>query len=67
MSIPFIEMPQRDEASPSITSSPPRPVAPAACEALPFTRTVPDIMFSATPTPAWPCTVICASLFMPPQ
>ena len=49
MSMPFIEMPQRAEALPSMTSRPPRPVAPAACEASPFTRTLPDIMFSATP------------------
>ena len=34
------------------TRSPPRPVAPADWLALPSTTTVPDIMFSATPTPA---------------
>ena len=67
MSAPFIEMPQREEASPSITSSPPRAEAPAHCEQLPRTRTLPDIMFSATAGPAWPLTVISASLFMPPQ
>ena len=31
MSTPFIEMPQRAAALPRITSSPPRPVAPADC------------------------------------
>ena len=41
-------------ALPSTTSSPPQPVAPAPCEASPFTWTRPDIMFSATPTPACP-------------
>ena len=54
MSIPFIEMPQRDEALPSITRSPPLPVAPAYWLASPFTVTRPDIMFSATPGPAEP-------------
>jgi hypothetical protein len=29
MSTPFIEMPQREDASPRMTSSLPRPVAPA--------------------------------------
>ena len=48
MSMPFIEMPQRNEASPSITSKPPCPDAPAATDAKPFTCTRPDIMFSAT-------------------
>ena len=33
MSMPFIEMPQRAPASPSMTSRPPWPVAPADCEA----------------------------------
>ena len=51
MSTPFIEMPQRAAALPRITSRPPRPVAPADCDALPSTITVPDMMFSATPTP----------------
>ena len=51
MSTPFIEMPQRAEASPRITSRPPRPVAPADWLALPSTTTVPDMMFSATPDP----------------
>ncbi len=36
MSMPFIEMPQRALASPAMTSSPPRPEAPADCEALPL-------------------------------
>ena len=65
MSIPFIEMPQRGPASPSITSSPPCPDAPAHCEALPRTRTVPDIMFSATPVPQWPLMTTEASWFIP--
>ena len=34
MAMPFIEMPQREEASPSTTSSPPRPEAPAALRAV---------------------------------
>ena len=67
MSMPFIEMPQRADALPSITRSPPQPVAPAACEASPFTCTWPDIMFSATPRPALPCTITVACLFMPAQ
>ena len=67
ISMPFIEMPQRDEASPSITSNPPLPVAPADSDELPLTQTTPDIMFSAVPTPAWPWMMISASLFMPPQ
>jgi hypothetical protein len=37
MSMPFIEMPQRDEALPSITSRPPWPVAPAYWLASPLT------------------------------
>jgi hypothetical protein len=48
MSMPFMEIPQRAPASPSITNKPPRAVAPAAWEALPLTRTEPDIMFGAT-------------------
>ena len=67
MSMPFIEMPQRAEALPSITRKPPRPVAPAAWLASPFTWTSPDIMFSPTPTPALPAIMILACLFMPPQ
>ncbi len=39
----------------------------AESEALPVTRTKPDIIFSATPTPAWPLMVIAACWFMPPQ
>ena len=54
MSTPFIEIPQRAEALPSITSSPPRPVAPADWLASPSTIDVPDMMFSATPTPQLP-------------
>ena len=49
MSTPFIEIPQRIGAVPSMTSSPPWAVAPADWEASPRTRTGPDIMFSATP------------------
>ena len=67
ISTPFMEMPQRAPASPSITSRPPWAVAPAAWEALPLTRTEPDIMFSATPTPTLPCTVMQAFWFMPAQ
>ena len=67
MSIPFMEMPQRALAFPSITRSPPRPEAPADCEASPFTRTDPDIMFSATPGPALPWMTMFAARFMPPQ
>ncbi len=37
ISTPFIEIPQRDEASPSITSNPPWAVAPADSDALPLT------------------------------
>ena len=50
-----------------MTSRPPWAVAPADWLALPFTRIVPDIMFSPTPTPAWPWIVSSASWFMPPQ
>ena len=67
MSTPFIEIPQRAAALPRITSSPPRPVAPADWDVLPSTITVPDMMFSATPTPALPCTRTVACLFMPAQ
>jgi hypothetical protein len=67
MSTPFIEIPHRAAALPSITSRPPCAVAPADWEASPRTRTVPDIMFSATPTPALPCTVTVACWFMPAQ
>ena len=67
ISIPFIEIPQRAEALPLITSRPPRPVAPADWLALPATTTRPDIMFSATPTPQLPATLTVASLFIPAQ
>ncbi len=67
MSMPFIEMPQRAEASPCTTSNPPWPLAPADWLALPSTITVPDIRFSASPVPAFPCTRTVASLFMPAQ
>ncbi len=46
---------------------PPRPDAPADSEALPLTRTTPDMMFSAIPQPQWPCTTTLACLFMPAQ
>ena len=65
MSTPFIEIPQRAAASPSTTSSPPWAVAPADCDALPFTHTEPLIMFSATPTPTLPSTTTSADWFMP--
>ncbi len=54
ISTPFIEIPQRAEALPRITSSPPRPVAPADWLASPSIQTAPDMMFSATPTPQLP-------------
>ena len=65
MSAPFNEIPHRAEASPWITSSPPRAVAPADWLALPSTITVPDIMFSATPTPQLPWIRTAACWFMP--
>jgi hypothetical protein len=65
MSTPFIEIPQRAAALPSMTSSPPWAVAPADCEALPLTHTVPLIMFSATPVPALPSMTTSACWFMP--
>ena len=65
--MPFIEMPQRAEALPSMTSVPPCPVAPALWLASPRTWTKPDIMSSATPTPALPWTITVARLFMPAQ
>ena len=52
ISVPFIEIPHLALASPSITSLPLWPEAPALCDVLPLTRTVPDMMFSATPVPA---------------
>ena len=64
---PFMEMPQREEAFPSMTTRPPWPEAPAHSEAFPFTRTVPDMMFSATLQPTLPWTVMRARLFMPPM
>ena len=67
MVTPFMEMPQRAEALPSITTMPPWPVAPADWLALPVMRTPPDMMFSARPVPALPCTVTVACLFMPAQ
>ena len=67
MSTPFIEIPQRAEASPRTITVPPRPVAAHDWPAYPSTTTVPDMMFSATPTPALPCTRTVACLFMPAQ
>ena len=67
MSMPFIEIPQRDEALPWTTRSPPRPVAPADWLTFPSTTTRPDIMFSAMPVLALPCTRTVASLFIPAQ
>ena len=67
MSMPFMEMPQRDDALPSMRKSPPRPVAPADWLASPATWTKPLIMFSATPTPALPLMTTVANLFMPAQ
>src|SRR6185437_1903347 len=62
MSAPFSEIPQRADASPSTITSPPRPVAATAWLALPVTRTTPDMMFSARPTPALPWTVTVAGV-----
>ena len=67
MSMPFIEMPQRAEASPWTTRRPPRPVAPADWLALPSTTTLPDMRFSARPVLAFPRTRTVASLFIPAQ
>ena len=67
MSMPFIEIPHRDEAFPCTTRSPPRPVAPADWLTLPSTSTRPDIMFSAIPVLALPWTRTVASLFIPAQ
>ncbi len=67
MSTPFIEIPQRALASPCTTTSPPRPVAAAYWLVFPSTITRPDMMFSASPGPAVPCTRTVASLFMPAQ
>jgi hypothetical protein len=60
-------MPQRAEASPWTTSSPPWPVAPADWLAFPSITTVPDIMFSARPVLAFPRTRTVARLFIPAQ
>jgi hypothetical protein len=67
MSTPFIEIPQRADALPLTTRRPPRPVAPADWLVSPSTITAPDMMFSATPTPAFPWTRTVASLFIPAQ
>ena len=67
MSQPFIDIPHREELSPSITTRPPCPEAAVHSEALPFTRMLPDMMFSATLHPTLPDTVIWACLFMPPM
>ena len=67
MSTPFIEMPAARRRVALDDDRPPRPVAPADWLALPSTTTVPDMMFSARPTPALPCTRTVACLFMPAQ
>ncbi len=67
ISAPFIEIPQRADALPLMTTVPPRPVAAAAWLASPATITVPDMMFSATPTPQLPPMRTVASLFIPAQ
>ncbi len=67
ISTPFIEIPQRAEQLPLITTRPPRPEAAADWLASPSTITVPDMMFSATPGPALPSTRTVASLFIPAQ
>ena len=63
MSTPFIEMPQRAEASPRIDDAARRGRwrRPTGWRS-PSTTTVPDMMFSATPTPALPCTRTVALL-----
>ena len=67
MSPPFSEMPQRSDASPvdHQQSAVRRGAGRRRGEAL-DARRVPDIMFSAPPGPALPCTVMFACLFMPP-
>ena len=67
ISTPFIEIPQRADALPLITTSPPRPDAAAYWLASPSMITAPDMMFSATPGPALPRTRTVASLFIPAQ
>ena len=62
-----MEIPQRAAASPWMTTSPPRPVAPADWLALPSTQTFPETMFSASPVPALPRTRTVACLFIPAQ
>ena len=66
MSQPFMEIPQREELSPSITTRPPWPEAAVHSEALPLMRTLPDMMFSATLHPTLPYTWMRACLFIPP-
>ena len=68
MSTPFIEIPQRADALPRITTSPPRPVAPADCAgvAVDDDGAGHDVL-GARPTPALPCTRTVACLFMPAQ
>ena len=66
-SAPFSEIPHRAEASPWMTSRPPRAVARRGLAGAPSTITVPDIMFSATPTPQLPRIRTVACLFMPAQ
>ena len=67
MSAPLSEIAARAAASPCTTSRPPWALAPADWLALRVTSTRPDIMFSATPTPALPSTRTCACSFIPAQ
>ena len=66
MSIPFMEMPQRE----GVAVDAQQPAAPGGARrrlASPSTWTKPDIMFSATPTPALPWIRTVACLFIPAQ
>jgi hypothetical protein len=67
MSMPFIEMPQREAALPSMTSSPPRPVAPAYWLASPFDDDGAGHHVLGHARPGVAVTVIVACLFMPAQ
>ena len=67
MSMPFIEMPQREEASPSITRSPPWPEAPAALRAVAADADAARHHVLGHARPGMAVDVISASLFMPPQ
>ena len=67
MSTPFIEIPQRDDASPWTTSSPPRPVAPADWLDVAVDDHEPGHHVLGEPVPALPCTRTVARLFIPAQ